>query len=226
MGQTMNSKTKVAFCGNVGNNIIEVQKKLQSCMDDLFATANTAKYAAVDRVYNVLAECSTEYSTVLEKNKKTLMEICEGLTKRTDIGEAFVADAKKTLAELEAIPGAVSFDKITAERDGSEIWDSAMQSRVNEGLFAWVGIRKTWIEDLSSAFKAVDDEEFQAAIKPIGKSNEEFTNSMVKNVNTVEEALTELGVDIDKFLAGVTDTAAATGIGATEVKVDLKGASY
>lgn len=223
---TMNSKTKIAFCGAVGNNILEAQKKLQASMDDLYAVANAAKYAAVDRVYNVIAELSSEFSAVFEKDKKTLVEIMEGLTKRTDIGEEFVANAKKTLAEIEAIPGAVSFDKITAERDGSEVWDTAMQARVNEGLFAWVGIRKTWIEAFSEAYKGIDDDEFKTAVKPIGKANEEFTNSLVKNVNTIEEALTELGVDIDKFNASVGDAASTTGIGAAEVKVDLKGADY
>lgn len=226
MGQTISSKTKVAFCGKVGESIIATQKKLQGCMDDLYATAGAAKYAAVDRAYNGLAELSTELSNVLDKNKKTLIEICEGLSKRTDVGEAFVAEAKKTLAELESIPAAVSFDAITAERDGSEVWDAAMQARTNEGVFTWVNVRKTWIEELSDAFKGIEDEEFQAAIKPIGKSNEEFTNSIVSNVNKIEDAFTELGIDIDKFLGSVGDISTSTGIGATEVKVDLKGASY
>lgn len=223
---TMNSKTKVGFCGAVGNNIVEAQKKLQASMDDLYAITNAAKYAAVDRVYNVIAALSSEFSATLEKDKKTLVEIMEGLTKRTDIGDEFVANAKKTLAEIEAIPGPVSFDKVTAERDGSEVWDPAMQTRVNEGLFAWVGIRKTWIEAFSEAYKGIEDEEFRAAVKPIGKANEEFTNSLVKNVNTIEEALTELGIDIDKFNASVGDASSSTGIGAAEVKVNLKGAEF
>lgn len=226
MGQTINSKNKVAFCGKVGESILETQKKLQGCMDDLYATATAAKYAAVDRAYNGLAELSSEFSNVLAKNKKTLVEICEGLVKRTDVGETFVADAKKTLAELEAIPGAVTFEAITAERDGSEVWDSAMQNRTNEGIFAWVNVRKVWIEELSTSFNGIEDDEFKSAIKPIGKSNEEFTNSIVSNVNKLEEAFAELGIDIDKFINSVNDTATSTGIGATEVKVDLKGASY
>lgn len=223
---TMNSKTKVGFCRAIGNNILEAQKKLQSSMDDLYAITNAAKYAAVDRVYNVIAGLSSEFSTVLEKDKKTLIEITEGLSKRTDIGAEFVADAKKTLQELEAISGAVSFDKVTAERDGSEVWDTAMQTRVNEGLFNWVAIRKTWIEAFSDAYKGIEDEEFRTAVKPIGKANEEFTNSLVKDVNTIEEALTELGVDIDKFNASVGDASASTGISAVDVKVDLKGADF
>lgn len=223
---TMNSKTKVAFCRTVGEQIIATQKKLQNNMDDLTAIANAAKYAAVDRAVNAINKLSEEFGEVLTKNKKTLIEICEGLTKRTDIGEAFVADAKKALSELEGIGNLSSFDPITVERDGSEIWDSAMQSRVNDALFVWVGVRKDWIEELAAAFKGIEDDEFKTAVKPIGKANEEFTNSIVKNVNAIEDAFTELGVDIQKFLGSVSDTATSTGIGTAEVKVDLKGASY
>lgn len=226
MGNTMASATKVAFCGNIGNSIMDVQKKIQSTMDDLHATATAARYAAVDRVYNALATCSSEFFSVLDANKKTLVEICEGLSKRTDVGEAFVASAKKTLAELESIPGPVTFDPINAERAGDEVWDASMQARVNEGMSAWVAIRKTYIEDYSSAFKGIEDEEFAAAVKPIGKANEEFTNSMVVNVNGIEDALTELGLDISKFISSISDTATSTGIGATDVKVNVKGADY
>lgn len=224
MATTMSSKTKVAFCQTTGENIVETQKKIKTTLEELHSVANSAKYAAVDRVHNCIAELSNEFGEVLDKNKKTLVEILEGLVKRTDVGEAFVASAKKALAEVESIPKTETFELIRAERDGEEVWDSSMQSKTADAIFAWTAVRKVWIENLADSFKKIEDDVFRDAVKPIGKSNEEFTNSIVANVNKIEDALTELGINIDKFIGSVSDTASSTGIGSANVKVDLQGA--
>lgn len=224
MANSMSSKTKVAFISGVGASIVEANKKLSTVMEEVHGVANSAQYAAVDRVYNVLADLSTMFSDVLcNKDKKVLLSIAEGLTKRTDVGEAFVSSAKKTRDEIESIPASTTFDKINVERDGSETWDSGMRGRLTDAIETWANIRKTFITDFSASFSKIEEEEFRTAVKPIGRANEEFTNSIAKNVNNITEALEELGISTDKFNANVTETATSTGIEEANIKPNLMG---
>lgn len=225
MSVSMSSKTKVDFIKGVGESIVEASKKLNTAMEEARAVANSAKYAAVDRVYNTLATLSTDFSEMMcKEDKKVLTEIIEQLEKRTDIGEAFVTYAKKTKSEIEGIPSPNSFDKITDERDGSEVWDSGMQARLSDVIDVWSKIRADFITSFAEAFRKIEEEEFRASVKPIGKSNEEFTNSIAKNVKLIDDALTELGISTDKFNASVSDTSSSAKIEDTTVKPNLMGA--
>lgn len=224
MGITMSSKTKVAFCGSTGELIVDTKKAISNGVEELKSVATAAQYAAADRVYNAVVEISNEFEVVLDKNKKTLTEILTSLTKRTDIGEAFVASAKKALADVEGISGATVYEAITAERDGSETWDKSMQSRMEDAVLAWVKTRNNWIVGLSESFKKIEDPSFKEAILPLCKRNEEFTNSVASNANKIADALNELGISLDKFIGATAETASLASVGAVNVKVDLNGA--
>lgn len=227
MAVSMSSKTKVGFVGKTTENIITTQKRLSATLEEMRTVANSAKYAAVDRVYNALAELSTSFSEVLcVKDKKVLTEIIDGLVKRTDIGESFVASAKKTKGEVESIPNAVTYEKITVEREGDETWDASMAARLDTAITEWTNVRKDFIVEFSDAFKGIEEEEFRTSVKPIGKANEEFTNSIVSSVQKVSDALAELNIDINKFNANMADTTSSANIGTADVKVNLQAADF
>ena len=227
MATSMTSKTKLAFVKGVTESIVETQKKLNASVEELSSIANTAKYSAVDRVYNVIAELSIQFSEILlSKDKKVLLSISEALEKRTDIGTAFVSDAKKVKPEVEGIPSPVVYDKITAERDGSETWDTSMASRLDECLTAWNKHKLDFIVSFSESYKKIEEEEFKESVKPIGVANENFTNSIAVAATKIEDALQELNISIDKFKSGISEVSSSAGIGEANVKIDLQGADF
>lgn len=225
MATSMSSATKLAFVTTVTEAILTAQKKTQSAMDSVKAIADKAQYAATDRVYNTLSQMTNSLGETFQADKKTLTEITEELTKRTDVGTAFVSNAKKTLGEVESIPKMAEFSAITAERDGNETWDSGMSGQLNDAIEQWNKARFDFINAFAEGFKKIEEEEFRASVKPIGTKNEEFTNSLARALNRIEDALDELGVTIDKSNTNVSSTASSTSIeSADSIKPDLMGA--
>lgn len=225
MANSMSSATKVAFITTVTEAILDTQKKTQSAMDTIKAVTDKAQYAATDRVYNTMAQMSNNLGEAFQADKKVLAEIAEELTHRTDVGTAFVANAKKALAEVESIPKMAEYSAITAERDGNETWDNGMAGQLNDAIEQWNKARFDFINSFADGFKKIEEEEFRASVKPIGSKNEEFTNSLARALNRIQDALDELGISIDKFQANVSSASSSTSIdSADSIKPDLMGA--
>jgi len=221
----MSSATKLAFINKVTESINETMKKTTAAMDTVKAVADKAQYAAVDRVYNTLAEMSNQFGETFAADKKTLTEVAEALTKRTDIGDAFVANAKKTLGNVESISKMSEYAAITAERDGNETWDNGMAAQLNDAIDGWNKTRLDFISEVAEGWKGITEEEFKASTKPLCVKNEEFTNSLARAINRVKDALDELGITIDKFQTDVSSVASSTSVeSADSIKPDLMGA--
>ena len=221
---TINSKSKLTFCEGITLGLTETKAKLISRTDDIKAVASKAKYAAMDRVFNVFATLSNEFTDVMTSTNEATKEILEVLVKSTDVGEEFVANAKKGLANAEDFTAPAEFALITGTRDGNEIWDSAAQTSAQESMSKWILTRKEYIEEIATSFKGIEDEQFKDAVKIIGKKNEEFTNSLVSNLARVQEALTELGINLDKNIADIGNTASSLKVGGVSASVNLQGA--
>jgi len=225
MANSMSSKTKVQFVEKVGESIVTVQKQLTNAAEEIKAIANKAQYAACDRVYNAVAEVNNAFAETLAADKETLVSVMEVLVKRTDVGEAFVASAKKTKSEIESIPRMAEADKIVAERDGSEVWNSSSATALEDALGVWSKARLEFIASFAESFSKIEEEEFKDSVKPIGKKNEEFTNSVVAVSNSINEALTELGVTVTKFTGQISDVSSSVKVAdASSVKPNLMGA--
>ena len=227
MAVSMSSKSKLTFVNNVVTAISEARAKISQAVDEIKSVSDSAQYAAVDRVYNAVADLSTQFSDVTcNKTKKVLLEIAEQLCKRNDIGTAFVMSAKRAQSNVESIPSPQSWEPIKTERDGDEVWNPAMATRLESAIDSWSKARRQYIESLSEAFGTIAEEEFKTSVKPIGQANEEFTNSTVTTINSIGDALSELNIDIGKFQASVSESASSSGIETANVKVDLRGADF
>ena len=158
-----------------------------------------------------------EIVLVNDGSKDNSLAICESYAKNDK-------RIKIISQENKGISGAVTYEVITAERDGSETWDKSMQTRMEDAVLNWVKIRNNWIVGLSDSFKKIEDPSFKEAILPLCKRNEEFTNSVASNANKIADALNELGISLDKFIGATAETASSAAVGAVNVKVDLSGA--
>lgn len=225
MANSMSSKTKVQFVQTAAESILDTQKRLSNAMETIKGVADKAQYAACDRVYNTIAELTESFGETMKADKVTLTEVMETLVKRTDVGEAFVQQAKKVKNEVESIPTLQSFDKITAERDGSETWNSSMSASLDDAIGQWSKARLDFIQGFANGFKKIEEEEFKEAVKHVCVKNEEFTNSMVKKVNTINDALAELGIAVTKLTGSVSEAASSVKIAdASAIKPNLMGA--
>lgn len=226
MAQTVNSKQKVAFCVNLATEIADTRKKIAAKTEDVKAVAGVAKMAATDRIYNGVAELSTQFNEALTKSATAALDLLQEIKANANlIGEDFNASVTKAIGEVEGVLKADTYAPISAARDGEEKWTDKEAEQLQSALTSYLAVRRTYIENLAAETKKIDDEGFVATTRVIGKANEEFTNSIAAFYKKLQAEIDTLNGLLGKQAMNLNDIASSMNIGTADVKVSVTGGS-
>lgn len=224
MGTSTNSKAKVQYALDYAGLSRKIGNKLVENMNELESLTHKAKYAAMDRAYNSFATVSKEFGGLLKATNGTIYENLEELSKNSYTGEAFTASVKKAMDEVADAKGIIyDFNAIVDDRDGEELWTPEIQTQVRGVMASIIQGRKEYILELGEISAKAKDEEWSKVYHEIGRNNEEFTNSWARMFKKMEDALTEIGIDLNTELEDITANAGKTAVEAAATNVNLKG---
>lgn len=222
---SMSSKEKVAFIVSATELITATFTKIKGAMDTTESIAQSSNYAAMNRVYNSLATLTNILGEVFTEDKKILAEVATTLTKRTDVGETFVASAKKALADVEAIPAMPEYSPKSTDGDGSEGWNGSKAAELNSAVDVWNSSKRDFILELGDAFRKIQEEEFRQSLLPLCKKNETFTNALADSIKSLNDNLDELEGVVAKLTAETADAASSFKAEEVNLKPNLMGVS-
>ena len=211
MAVSIQSGQKIKYLEEGLQLIRNSRRSLAEAMTDCRKVANDVSMAAVDRAYNGMVAISAGFNDLLDKTQTGYSSIAEALANRAGIvGGEFKTQINALVDEYASLaPGEV----FTIKEESSGLEDNltdTTRKQFDEAIEKVMQVRYNYIISLSEVTQGcMSDEDFRTVIIPLGTASEEFCNqTLVKTFTSIQEALEQMGIFMDKRLESMRSGAA------------------